>query len=202
MKQDYINEIKRIYEKSIASYPDEDVQKFSGYFFIILTLATVIFFGIFAIAPTLNTVSNLNKQYKDNMVVYQALSQKLANLTLLDSQYQTVKNDEPLIYAAIPQNSDIPKLTRQIENLVTQDNLNLKTLTFGSIEIYPNIKNDSIYSFTFVVSVAGAESDVNKFTSDIINIDRIIGIERISTGTDQNKQFSLSFTGRAFFAPK
>ena len=194
--------IKRIYQKYLTSLESEGVQKATGYFYIILTLATVCFFGLAAIGPTLNTVSNLNKQYKDNMVVYEALSQKLANLTLLDSQYQTFRGDIDTIYAGVPRSAGIPKLTRQIENIASVNNLQVTKFIVGTVEIFPNVKNEPIYSFSFTVDVAGIKTNVNHFVTDIINFDRIVGIDRIITGVNPEDQYTTSFTGRVFFAPK
>lgn len=193
--------VSKTVKKYGVVFESAETQKFSAYFYMILTLVTVSFFGIFAIGPTLNTVSNLNKQYKDNMLVYQALSKKLANIALLDSQYQIIQSSIDNVYAAIPKSSEIPKLTRQLENLANQDGVKITKLTFGSIEIYPNSKKDPIYSFTFNINISGSKNNVNKFLSDIIDFDRIVGVDRIITGTDPENQNTLNFTGRVFFAP-
>ncbi len=196
-----INNIKKIYSKYLASPESEGIQKLTAYFYIILTLATVCFFGIAAIGPTLNTVSNLNKQYKDNMTVYEVLSQKLANLALLDSQYQTIQTNLDQLYAAIPKTAAVPKLTRQIENIASANDLKVTKFSVGTVEIFPNVKNKPIYSFLFSIDVAGNKANVNNFIADVINFDRIVAIERIITGTNQETQYTTSFTGRVYFAP-
>lgn len=193
--------IKKIYLKYAASLESEGAQKLTAYFYIILTLATVSFFGLAAIGPTLNTVSNLNKQYKDNQKVYEILSQKLANLALLDSQYQTIQADLDQLNAAIPKTAEIPKLTRQIEKITSAHNLQVTRFSVGTVEIFPNVKNVPIYSFLFTIDVAGNEVDVNNFIADIINFDRIVGVERIITGTNQESHYTTSFTGRVYFSP-
>lgn len=197
----FIYNIKKIYSKYLASLESEGAQKLTAYFYIILTLATVSFFGLAAIGPTLNTVSNLNRQYKDNMVVYEALSQKLANLVLLDSQYQTIQVDLNNLYAAIPKSAEIPKLTRQIENLASANNLQVTKFTIGTVEVFPSVKNEPIYSFLFTIDVAGNEVDVNNFIADIINFDRIVGVERIITGINPESHYTTVFTGRVYFSP-
>lgn len=195
------NEIEKLFKQYSAAMADGDIQKFTGYFYIILTLSTVSFFGLFAIAPTLNTVSNLDKQYRDNTVVYEALSKKLTNLALLDSHYQTIQPEIDKIYSAIPKTSGIPKLTRQLENLAAANNLTTTKLNFGPVEIYPNVKREPMYSFTFTIEVSGTESEVSNFIADAINFDRIVGIDRIQSGIDAQHQYTTSLTGRVFFAP-
>lgn len=194
-------EFKSIFRKYASIFVGNDVEKFAGYLYIMLTLITVSFFGLFAIGPTLNTVSNLNKQYKDNMIIYDALSQKLTNLALLDSQYQIIKPKVDGVYAAIPRSNDIPKLTRQLENLAVINNIQITKLSFGTVEIYPNSKKTPLYSFTFTINVAGNQEDVNIFLSDVINFERIVGVDKIVTGTSPENKYTTSFTGRVFFAP-
>lgn len=195
-------EVKKLYQKYFAALPEEDKQKFTGYFYIILTLLAVSFFGMGAIGPTLNTVSNLDKQYKDNKLIYSALHEKFINLTLLDAQFQNIKGDLDSIYSAIPKTAEIPKLTRQLENLAAEHNLQITALNFSTIEVFPNLKNEPIYAFSFNINVSGTENDVNNFIADVINFDRIIGVDRIVTGTNQEKKYTVSFTGKSYFAPK
>jgi len=200
-----IHNLTLLLENSIKKFAtvfgEDDIEKFTAYFYIILTLVTVSFFGIFAIGPTLNTVSNLNKQYEDNKVVYDALSQKLTNIALLDSQYQSIKSQEEAIYSAIPRSNDIPKLTRQLENIAAANNVQVIKLTFATIEIFPNVKKPSIYSYTFSINVEGNKEDVDGFVADTINFDRIVGVEKIVTGLSPENKYTTAFTGRVFFAP-
>jgi Tfp pilus assembly protein PilO len=178
--------------------------KLKGYIYVILTLFSVSFFGVFAIAPTLNTVSNLDRQYEDNLIVYNALTKKLENLQRLDAQFETLQASVNSIYAAIPKSAQVPFLTRQIENLAAANNLQITDFTVGTVEIYPNIKNEdeSVYSYVFTVVLVGNRSDANNFITDVINFDRIVGLERITTGTDEETRYNLNLTGRVFFSTK
>jgi Tfp pilus assembly protein PilO len=179
-----------------------DPEQLKAYIYVVLTLFTVSFFGVFAISPTLNTVSNLDKQYEDNLIIYDALTKKLDSLRRLDAQFESIEPNVNFIYAAIPKSAQIPYLTRQIENLAASNNLQVSKLSFGAVEIFPNVKTDTMYSFVFTVALIGSRSDANNFIKDIINFDRIIGIEKITTGTDEERQYNLTLSGRAFFTTK
>lgn len=201
--KDFQKEFKTVYDKYFSPLSEEDKKKYTAYFYILLTLAAITFFGIFALGPTFNTIGTLNKQYKDNMQILNALDTKLANLKNLDQEYQTIQPNIDQVYSAIPRTTEIPTLTRQLETLAAQNNLSVTGLSFNTVEIYPNSKNDPIFSFLFTITLAGNnQEDINKFISDTVNFDRIVGIEHVSTGRDQEGKYTLSFTGRAFFAPK
>ncbi len=197
----FINTVKAYFAKNM-SVAGKDKTKMISYFYIALTLFTVSFFGFFAITPTLNTISNLNKQYEDNNLVYESLKSKLADLKSLDQQYNKIQPDIDSIYRAIPKTTEIPTLTRQVENIAATSNVDLTKFTVANVEIYPNIKNNPIYSYAFTVDVDGSQDNVNSFIGNMINFDRIIGIDRVTTGHDQKNQFTASITGRAFFINK
>lgn len=205
MKVSFSNITK--YATSLLGYfknmNDIERERISGYLHIILTLFTVSFFGVFAITPTLSTISNLNKQYADNKLVFEALNKKLSALQLLDLSYSQIQPDLEIIYAAVPRSSEIPKLTRQIENLAAASNVKLIRLNFGTIEIYPAQNPTSlIYSYTFTAGIAGRQNQVNNFISNMISFDRIIGMERVTTGQNEEKEFEANFVGKAYFSIK
>ena len=197
------NQIKNLMQKYVGGISDEQRKKIISYSYIILTLFTLSFFGLFAITPTLSTISNLNRQYADDKVVLDGLNLKLSNLQLLDAQYTQIQPDLPLIYEAIPQNTQIPQLTRQLENIGATSNVQVRKLSFGTVEIYPDIKNGLIYSYTFTIEVDAAnQNDIYTFIGNIINFDRIIGIDRVVTGQSEEGRSTVQVTGRAFFATK
>ena len=178
----------------------ETRQKANLYFYIALTLLTVSFFGFFAIKPTLETVSNLNKQYEDNKIVYNSLRTKLSALQSLDSSYQQLQSDLDYVYAAIPQSSKIPYLTRQIETIAQQSGVILDRLDFQPVEIFPGQKKTENYSVVFNLTVEGSELNINSFISNLINFDRILSIDRIATGKNDSNVFAGSLTGKAYFS--
>lgn len=202
MKLGNFIKIKTYIKTWFESLSDEDQKKLISYIYIALTLFTVSFFGFFAITPTLATITNLNRQYKDNLLVHEALNKKLTNLKLLDFQYSQIQRDLEAVYSAIPKSTKIAYLTRQLENIAAGSALSISRLNFGKVEIYPNTKKDPIYSFTFTIDIAGNKNNVNNFLSKIINFDRIVNIESVTTGQDGQGQYSAIITGRAYFSNK
>lgn len=206
MKQQQFQKLKeKIYKDYIAHYAktlDKTTQqRFTAYIYIILSLFTVSFFGIFAIKPTLDTISNLNKQYADNMLVYEALKTKLASLQSLDNQHAVIQKDLDRVYLAIPKKNNIPYMTRQLEELAKTNNVLLTKLNFGTIELYPAKKpSPNLYSFAFTISVEGVEDNVNSFITSIISFDRIVAIERIITGKLETTKFGATISGKSYFS--
>lgn len=179
---------------------EKNKQKAIAYMYVVLSLAVLSIFGLFAIGPTVTTISQLNKQYDESSEVLVALKQKNANLQSLNSQFTNIEPQLTLLDRAIPLSPQITELSRQLEVLATKNNLTVTKLDMGLMELYPaRNPNKPIFSFTFSVTVNGSEKDINKFVSDTINMERIIGIERLTTGKQLQENFTASIVGRAFF---
>src|SRR3972149_7724347 len=152
-----LQRMQELYLKYIETVSDDQRKKIAAYLYISLTLFTVSFFGFFAITPTLTTISHLHKQYEDNKLVLDSLNKKLSSLTLLDFQYNEIQQDLESIYSAIPQTPRMPLLTRQLETIARDSGIIIRDLNFGNVELYPNTKNEPIYSFNFTINVTGDE---------------------------------------------
>lgn len=197
-------DLKELYQIYTKKYPDlfrfAERQKFISYLFIILTLFTVSFFGIFAIMPTLSTIANLNKQKADNELMFEKLKTKLLNMQKLDALY--TENEEKIqrVDTAIPPSAQIPTVVKKIESLAQKNNLFISEIQTGDIAVFPTVeKTPPLYSFTLSLSLVGDSEDINSFLTDIINFDRIIGIETIGSGTTNESRSEVVITGRAFF---
>lgn len=190
----------RITGKSIMN---QDKQKMIAYLYIIFTLFAVSFFGFFAIRPAITTITNLNKQLKDSENVSLALETKLQALVSLDSQYKNISNDLGLVYEAIPTSAQISSFTRQVEKLVQKNNAILNAFTIGTIEIYPVDQNGrKFYTFSFSLEAEGSDQNINSFISSLISFNRVLTIDKISTGKTQKGQSQATISGKVYFAQK
>lgn len=194
-------EIKSLIDKGNAMLnASQNKQRVTAYLYIIFSLFALSFFGIFAIGPTITTISNLNKQLEEDKSALKQLQDKNAALKSLSAQYLEIEPQLELIENAIPQSSKVADISRQLELLTVKHNLIVQKLDSGLMELYPaKNTNSPIFSFLFSVGVSGTEQDINAFIGDLISMGRIIGIEKLTTGKQQNNQFSASITGRAFF---
>lgn len=179
----------------------QNKQKATAYLYVIFSLLALSFFGLFAIGPTISTITDLNKKYEEEKVALKELQNKNNALKSLSSQYIDIQSDLPLIDNAIPQSAKVAQLTREIENLTIENNLVVKKLDTGLLELYPtkNVNNPT-FSFTFTLGVEGAEKDVDQFITQIVNIGRIIGIDKLQSGQQQaSNAYAVSITGRVYF---
>ncbi len=206
MKKPELN-FKELYKVYILKYPElsklQEKEKFVGYIYITLTLFTVSFFGIFAILPTLSTISTLKKQYADNQLVYENLKVKLENLQVLTNLYSQLGPQIALVEEAIPATAQIPVVVRKVETLAQNHALFITGIDTGAVELFPGAKKDPpLYSYTISMKLAGNSESINSFISDIINFDRIVSIDSITSGRADESRSEVSITGRVFFYAK
>lgn len=194
-------EIKTLIQKgNLALNAGQNRQRVTAYLYIIFSLLALSLFGLFAIGPTISTIFDLNKQLDENKQALVQLENKNAALKSLSAQYIDIQQNLELVDNAIPNSANVAKLTRQLENLTIQDNLSVQKIDTGLMELYPAINaNSPIFSFTFSIVVSGKEQQINTFVSDLINMGRIISVEKLTTGKRTESLYSASITGKAFF---
>lgn len=194
-------ELKLLIAKGNAALnAGQNRQKATAYLYIIFSFIALTFFGIFAIGPTLTTISDLNKQFEEKKVALKLLEDKNAALRSLSAQFNEIQQDLTLIDSAIPQSPQIGELTRQLEVLSVKNGLIMQKLDTGLMELFPakNL-NSPIFSFTFSVNVTGSEQDINRFISDVINMERIVGIDKLTTGKKLDNVYTASIIGKGYF---
>lgn len=172
-----------------------------AYVYIVLTLFTVSFFGLFALRPAFTIIANLQKQLADDKQVYEALTQKLENLKILNTQYLQIEEELDLVYQAIPVSAQAPALLRQLERLAANAGVSITTLNTGTITAYPLSDGNKLYSYTFTVDVESSEANVAEFLNSLVNFNRVISFERVVTSKTESGTVKANVNGTAYFAP-
>lgn len=172
-----------------------------AYVYIILTLFTVSFFGLFALRPAFSIIANLQKQLADDKQVYEALRQKLANLKVLNIKYTEIEQDLDMVYQAIPTSAQAPVLLRQLEKLAANAEVSITTLDTGVITAYPLSDGNKLYSYSFTVEVEGTEANVAGFLDSMVSFNRVISFERVVTSKTEKGSVKANVNGTAYFAP-
>lgn len=189
---------KEKYDKYLELVPDFKKEKTQKFTTIVLTLVAVIILSIFAINPTLSTIANLRKQVEDAKFVKERLDQKINNLSLLQTKYNSIQTDLPVIYEAIPQKSEAPKFTGQIQSIAQKSNLSITN--FQATEITPFSKNLFSY-YLFSMSAKGDYQNIMNFLNQLISMQRIITVSNIDINqiTTESTQLQVNMRGQVFF---
>ena len=197
MKKIFKNIKYENYYKDILPYVRKD--KNQQYFAIILTLSASIFFALFAINPTLSTITKLRKEVSDNKQTETQLSQKIQNLSTLSQSYQDIQNDIPFLLDAIPNQPEAPILIAQIQSLAQDNNVSISNIIVSPMNfVIPNATTSS--SLSFDISAKSNYSDMDKFLSNLTEMQRLVSINSFSlTKSSDSNEVSIEMKGSAFF---
>lgn len=176
----------------------QDKEQTKAYTYVILSLLTVSFFGLFALRPAFSIIANLQKQLTDDKGVFEALLKKTSDLKSLDKQYPS-KSDLELIYSAIPTSPQASSLIRQIEKIAQQSDITINSLDTGEIEDYPLSKGDKLQSFAFTIDVQGSETSIGELLTQLTTFNRVVSIEKVGNAKAEKGGIHTVIDARAYF---
>ena len=193
------------YEKYLELIPELKSEKNEKLVMITLTIIAAIILGVFAINPTLSTITNLQKQVDDSKFFESKLSEKITNLSNLNQQYQNIQNDLPLVFDAVPKNSDIATLAATLQAITNNSKVKLINLQIQKAEISKKAVSSKEYStYEFSATCEGNYQDLILFLNNSINFQRILTINSISvvkSTTSTGIALQISISGNAYFKP-
>ncbi|MDP3941756.1 MAG: type 4a pilus biogenesis protein PilO [bacterium] len=191
---------KKTYLEYIRLFPVLKKERNKQYGMLIFTFATMTFFGIFAINPTLTTIAELQRKLTDAKEVHQELSQKIDNLSVLQNKYAQLTPDLLLIEAALPQTVSATRFMGQLQAIVRQSGISVDGISFGALTLASNPKVTE-GKFTFSLQASGTFSQINSFLNSLTTFDRIVVIDSLSLvkETVGGATVNLAIAGSASF---
>lgn len=111
-------ELKTFYEKPVTRVSVE----------LVMSLLTVIFFALFALRPTLNTMSQLVKEIEDKQKVNEALTKKIAALSTAQNEYLTYKERFSILDTAVTSNLKLDEVLFYVEYMAGKSGIKLTGL--------------------------------------------------------------------------
>jgi Tfp pilus assembly protein PilO len=192
------------YKEYLKLLPKMDDKNTQSYTMLGFTLIALSFLGIFAIYPTLSTITELKKTLADLQFLNQQLEIKAQNLSTLQGKYQSLEVDLPVVLQAIPETPEVPKFIAQINALLSESGLKATDIRTYGVELTKgrNVSSNKAASFVFSLEAEGSYDDMLSFIRRLNKIDRIITLEQISIGRKgSNNAITLSLRGRGYFKP-
>lgn len=173
------NATKKTYLEYMRLFPVLKKERNKQYGMLIFTFATMTFFGIFAINPTLTTIAELKRTLKDAQFVENQLSTKIKNLSILQNQYTQIAPDLNTVEHAVPTTAEATVFMGQLQTIVTQSGVRLDSVEFGGLTLnaIPPVDKGS---FTFKIQIQGTFSQINAFLTTLTSFDRIVVLDVVS----------------------
>lgn len=157
---------------------------------LIFSIAAVIFFAIFAIKPTLQTMTELIKEISDKRVLNEQLNQKIASLNTAQSQYEKYSSQFYLLDEAIPKTARLVESLKMVEKIASENNLAIQGITISSV---PNETAEADAdkakreTLTFNVDLTGDYLDIRQFIEGLMNSRRMMIVDQVNFSMGSNR---------------
>ena len=178
------------YQKPIAQVSTE----------LFFTIGAIIFFAIFAIRPTIITMTDLIKEIEDKKKTSEALTKKVTALSTVQTEYYTLQDQFPLLDDIIPSVPNPDRLLQIIEKIASENQISITSMQMKEVP-FPE-ENDLSFSqkqpttTALTISITGEYAAIKTFIKTINNSKPLITVDSISfvNSTKNNTTLGLVAT--------
>lgn len=133
--KNYVTRYRKYYAQNFVPFIKS--KHATAYSMIILSLFTISFFGMFAIRPTLTTITQLQRQIEDSKQLDEALQNKINQLVTAQEEYQFIKDFVPAINNALPSHPELASVLKDIESLAAKHDATVSAIQVNAITYIP-----------------------------------------------------------------
>lgn len=180
-------ELEKFYEQPVARVSFE----------LVMSIVAVMFFAVFALRPTLNTMSSLLNEIEEKEEVDAALTRKISALATAQNEYLTFGDRFGILEEAIHTNMSLEVALIYMEYLVSRENLSLAGLQireFPLVLTAPTepgqelrLRNREIQPYAFQVSFRGDYANVIRFFQAIESVKPLFSVQEFAFTVQQNR---------------
>ncbi len=150
---------------------------------LFLSIIAVMFFAIFAIRPTLVTISDLIKEIDDKKALSEKMSQKIASLATVQTQYLGLGDQISILEEAIPSEPKFEEALRVMEKLASDRMLVINSIQVNEVpptqkEVVPFSQKER-KNLPVIITVAGDYPTIRNFVEDLKNYRRALIVDSI-----------------------
>lgn len=160
-------------------------------FELFLSIGAILFFAVFAIRPTLLTMSDLLKEIEDKRTLDKQLVQKIAALSTAQSLYLNSQEKLYVLDEAIPTNPDLLYSLKIIEKIASDEGLVINQL--GVTEIPDEKETDLTFAqlkrqnLPITITVNGDYSSIRNFVERLMESRRTFLVESVSFAVEDTR---------------
>ena len=174
-QRDLFITLQQFYQKPVAKVSLE----------LFLSIITVLFFAVFAIRPTLLTMSDLLKEIEDKERLDKQLSQKIAALSTVQPLYLQLQDQLLVLDEAIPSRPQLTYSLKVIEKIASE--LQLIITGINVAEVPKEIDQDTVISLAsferidvpLTINISGDYLSIRQFVENLKEYRRSFVIDTI-----------------------
>jgi Tfp pilus assembly protein PilO len=195
-------------QQTLRDFYDKPVARVS--LELIFTVSTIILLALFAIRPTLLTVSDLIAEIDQKEALNDELALKVAALGSAQNEYSVLESRLPVLDEALPSIPRFNQVVQLIEVVATQNNVTLTQLAIQElpkeVEVQPaEFGQASRQSRPVIVTITGQYANIRQFIEQLRQVRRTLIIDSITfKNLEKEGKFELNATmvvSAPFFGP-
>ncbi len=168
---------------------------------LIFTILALIIFIVFAIKPTLETISVLQKELTLQRETLVKITKKSEDLSLARKNYQQINQNTKLkIQTAIPKNIDLSKLIKSLEETTLTSQASISALQFQPIIIEKSNNYASLKEIDFTFNIEGSFETLKDILKNLSNTERSITLDNVSLNKiEGSNTLLMSVSGKGYY---
>lgn len=158
---------------------------------LFLSVGAIIFFAIFAIRPTLVTMSDLVKEIEDKQDLDEKLTQKIASLSTAQTSYLEVQDRLYLLVQTLPSTPDLVHSIKVIEKIAVDQGVLIDSMSLTEVpkEISPDVPFSKLKknAFSLSMTLSGDYEHIRDFIQALISYRRMFITDTIIFSTSDER---------------
>lgn len=156
---------------------------------LLFTISAIIFFGVVAIKPTLETISELNQKIAEQKKILDQAEKKVAALSTAQQQYDSVIEYVPVLNEAIPADYAAKQLIHDLEAVAAENGLPIQTMKVSDLEFpVPADKNDNVRELYFTLSLEAPYPQAKAMLTQLEHLPRLMTIKSLAMSANENQR--------------
>lgn len=170
-----------------------------AYLELLLSIGAISILIVFAIKPTIVTITDLLTRINSEKETSEKLDIKIKDLGIAQDLYNQQESNINLLNSAVPDNADVASYIRQVEGLVQKNSLTTTSITVNQVPLIGNnpITNPSL-GVTSSITVSGTYENLQSFIKDLENLRRPAILTKVSLLTS-TEGLTLTVTPNAAY---
>lgn len=158
---------------------------------LFFSVSAIIFFSLFAIRPTLLTMSDLLKEIDDKKELISQLDRKIAALATVQTEFLQLQDRLVVLDEALPNTPELVYSLKTIEKIASEHQLIISSITVGTIpeetDAKPVALNAQRVNLPVSITVTSDYPTIRQFIESLQNNRRSFVIDTIVFSTVEEK---------------
>ncbi|KUK77642.1 MAG: transmembrane(s)protein [candidate division WS6 bacterium 34_10] len=157
------------------------------YYLALFTFLAAILLIVFAVRPTILTITGIRKEIKEKESINNALEKKIEALANLDSQYSENKETLDSLQLLFPTSGNFSLFLSNIDAVISRNGFVLKNVGFSEYKEDISISTTVVSPWGVSLSVIGPENNLDNLFNDLEAMPMYPVIESFSYGENEEE---------------